>query len=185
MKGKILIVIFILLCVLGGWMWWWMQGEATGTIQTRTIAEKDTEPKKENFLYTGKYMTVSVPGDFHEVMHTVPEVGPMVESVYLAGGSDVVTEKIALTLEKREEKDFISSPSYQVRKNNPSYTETPYGEGVLLEKKSAPYELNYFFWWEGYLVDLTYTAPQEKSTTKSVLQEMQTSLLKPLEGEKK
>ncbi len=162
-----------------------MQSEATGVVRTGAVEEKKPAPTKENFIYTGKHMNISVPGDFHEVSHNLPETGPLVESVYFAGGSDVLTEKIAITLEKREEQNFEASPSYQVRKNDSVYTEMKTNEGVFLEKKGSSYELSYFFWWEGYLTNLTYTAAQEKTTAKELLLEMQKSLQVPLIKEEK
>ena len=181
MKGKLLIASLVILGISGGWVWWWMQGEATGTVHTGKVEEGRRESKKEDVSYQGKYVTMSIPGDFHEVSHNLPESGPLVESVYLAGGSEVFTEKIAVNLEKREEMSFEASPSYQMRTQDATYQLTKAGEGEFLEKHVTPYETSYFFWWEGYLVNLTYTSTQENKSAKTILESIAKSLQKPKE----
>lgn len=181
MKGKIVYWLVALGCLLLAGIWWiWIEGEATGTVRVGTAEERKAEQRAEPFRYTGTYVSFVMPGSFREVSHTLPETGPLKESVYFVGGEGMTTQKVALTLERREEMTFDSSPSYQVRKNNTLYTEqgATTTQAVFLEKKTEGYEMAYFFFWEGYLGVLTYTDSQENSEAKNILKGIQESLEK-------
>lgn len=179
MKGKIAIFFGSLLLIAAYSLWHLMTEESVGiTRAPQRVKEEIQElPQGE---YQGKLIHFILPGGYVQVSHNVPESGPLKESLFFAKAGSTTSEKIALTVEERPEREFTASPSYQSRKNDGTYSEwfTEDKRGTLLEKESPSYEASYFVFWEGYLITITYTSPVPNTSAKAMLMDIEKSLTK-------
>lgn len=161
-------------------IWLWTQGEVVGTVYTAPKVEVERPSEPEDYTYKGKYLTLVVPGVFREATRMIPENGPLLESIFFVKESGGNNEKIAVTVEQREEKTLEASPSYQMREKNPLYNEQLSKEKreSFLSKQSDPFELTYFFFVDELLVSLTYSATAAHDDKKSMLDAIKQSIQK-------
>ncbi len=174
--------------IAGIFIWLWTQGEATGTVYTAPKVEVETPSEPEDYTYKGKYLTLTVPGIFREATRMAPESGPLLESIFFVKEGGGNNEKIAVTVEQREEKTLQASPSYQMREANPLYSEQLLKEKreSFLTKQTDPFELSYFFFVDELLVSLTYSATASHDDKKSMLDTIKQSIQKTtIENEEK
>ena len=181
MKAKIVYWLIIGPLFLGGLLvWLWTQGEASGTVVTTSQKVEEVPHEPEAYQYNGKYVTLQVPGIFRERTHSIPDSGPVKETIFFVKESGGNNEKIAVTVEERDPKTLDASPSYQSRKNNSLYTEQlnqEKSESILI-KQSDPFELTHFFFVDEFLVSFSYTATAPREGEKEMLETVRKSLRK-------
>ena len=166
--------------IAGILVWLWTQGEATGTVYIAPKVEVEPVSEPGDYTYKGQYLTLMVPGVFRETTRMAPESGPLLETVFFVKEGGGNNEKIALTVEQREERTLQASPSYQMRTKNALYREQLSKEKreSFLMKESDPFELSYFFFVDELLVSLTYTATTSRDDKKSMLDTIKQSIQK-------
>ncbi len=188
MRAKFFYGFLVCFCVLGV-AWWWMQKATMSTLYTNAAKSTEKEEEIALYQYRGKYVAFDLPDIFQESAHNLPESGPVKESIFFTANKGAThNEKLAITLEEREEKTFDASPSYQMRKGNALYEEYSDEERreVTFIKKVDSYERTVFFFWEQFLVSISYTAPGENRSIDGVMTNLKKSFEKWLiEGEKK
>jgi hypothetical protein len=178
MKVKNIVYSVLLLALLGGglWVWFWIQGEAVGTVGTGVAKEKAEEVKSGTEVYTGNYFRVDMPRSFGLRSKTAPENGPVKETAFFVGTASN-NEKVALTVEDRPEQTFESSPGYELRKQDREYLQKKIENGDreshLFSKVSDPYEKTVYFFQEAFLVSISYTATAEKDEAEGQILQMQ------------
>ena len=121
------------------------------------------DKKSEKRLYKGKFLEFFHEAAYVEKSHSTPEGGPIVETVFLST-KDVEGRKIAITVVYRGTTDLTSDPSFQLRQASPQeYHSKNFKEGawqgVLFEKKSAPFERTIFLEKNGYIISISLTSP--------------------------
>jgi hypothetical protein len=89
-------------------------------------------------------------------------------------------EKVAISVEDREEKTLTASPGYQMRKGNALYTEqlSEDRRESFLTKQTDPFELTHFFFVDEFLVSLTYSATTANDDKKGMLDSIKQSIQK-------
>ena len=178
MKVKNIVYSVLLLALLGGglWVWFWIQGEAVGTVGTGVAKEKAEEVKSGTEVYTGNYFRVDMPRSFGLRSKTAPENGPVKETAFFVGTASN-NEKVALTVEDRPEQTFESSPGYELRKQDREYLQKKIENGDreshLFSKVSDPYEKTVYFFQDAFLVSISYTATAEKDEAEGQILQMQ------------
>ena len=178
MKVKNIVYSVLLLALLGGglWVWFWIQGEAVGTVGTGVAKEKAEEVKSGTEVYTGNYFRVDMPRSFGLRSKTAPENGPVKETAFFVGTASN-NEKVALTVEDRPEQTFESSPGFELRKQDREYLQKKIENGDreihLFSKVSDPYEKTVYFFQEAFLVSISYTATAEKDEAEGQILQMQ------------
>ncbi|MCW1887982.1 MAG: hypothetical protein KIH67_000290 [Candidatus Moranbacteria bacterium] len=178
MKVKGIVYSVLLLALIGGglWVWFWMQGEAVGTVGTGVAKEKVEEVKSGTEVYTGTYFKVDVPRSFGIRSKSLPESGPVKETVFFVGTASN-NEKVAITVEERPENTFESSPGFELRKQDREYLQKKIKneeqEINLFSKASDPYEKTVYFFQDAFLVSISYTATAEKDEAEGQILQMQ------------
>ncbi len=176
MKVKNIVYSVLLLALLGGglWVWFWIQGEAVGTVGTGVAKEKAEEVKSGTEVYTGNYFRVDMPRSFGLRSKTAPENGPVKETAFFVGTASN-NEKVAV--EDRPEQTFESSPGFELRKQDREYLQKKIENGDreihLFSKVSDPYEKTVYFFQDAFLVSISYTATAEKDEAEGQILQMQ------------
>jgi hypothetical protein len=189
MKVKNIVYSVLLLALLGGglWVWFWIQGEAVGTVGTGVAKEKAEEVKSGTEVYTGAYFKVDIPRSFGLRNKTAPENGPVKETAFFVGTASN-NEKVALTVEDRPEQTFESSPGYELRKQDREYLQKKIENGDreihLFSKVSDPYEKTVYFFQDAFLVSISYTATAEKDEAEGQILQMQKTFKILSQGER-
>jgi len=97
-RNIFLFIIFILL--FGGIyiLWLFLQSPAIGVIRTSSLPKEEAfDTGTETKQFVGTSFSFSYPGRYKERAHTLPEAGPVEESIFLSA-TDVEGKKITLTL---------------------------------------------------------------------------------------
>jgi hypothetical protein len=190
MKLRNLIYFILFFLFIGSllWGWLWMQGEAEGTVRTGTVKEELPKEEEKPVTYTGKYFSIELPAGYQEKSHSTPETLPVLETLYVVR-SGSMSEKIAITLERRAEKEFDSSPGYQLRERDVSYSKKIVKDGeqeiVVLSKKSDPFEKTLYFFEDDVLVSVSYTSSVAKEEGENELLSIKKTLKILTEEERK
>ena len=176
LKSWILLIILLLIFVALGYGWWWMQGDAEGVVRTGTTQEKLSQEPTGTSVYTGTYFTLDIPRAYQERSHTVPESGPVKETLFVVSGGES-TDKIALTVEERVEKTLDASPGFKIRESDRAYhkinNKSDGSDIVIFTKTEGGFEKSLYFFQESFLVSISYTALASKDDIESVLLQMQ------------
>lgn len=167
MGTRMKIVLFLL---IGGifllssyFLWRFLGREAIGTINEKTYFVQETfDHQKERKFYDGKYIDFSYPAIYSEKRHEISVNGPMKESIFLSA-DERNGKKIAVTVEKREKEEFETSPSVQMRLNEPKkYNKKDFStknlKGIVFGKENQVFEQTAFFFSDGFLISISVTS---------------------------
>jgi hypothetical protein len=103
MKGRIWYWLGVGPLLIGGvFTWLWTEGTSEGTVRTGAVAETQVVVEPVWYTYQGKYVSFETSEIFQEVTHTLPETGPVRETIFLVNTKSSNNEKIAVSIEERE-----------------------------------------------------------------------------------
>lgn len=178
MKVRNIIYTILLLGIIGGcvWVWFWIGGEAEGTVHTGVAQEKMETVKNGTEVFRENYFTIAIPREYSQRNHTLPESGPLKETLFLVGAASG-NEKVAISVEERPEKNFEASPGFQLRKEDRDYLSKKIQNGdqeiILFTKLTDPFEKTIYFFQEDFLVSISYTATAENKEAEGQILQMQ------------
>ncbi|OIQ04350.1 MAG: hypothetical protein COZ86_02365 [Candidatus Moranbacteria bacterium CG_4_8_14_3_um_filter_41_13] len=180
-RNIFLFIIFILL--FGGIyiLWLFLQSPAIGVIRTSSLPKEEAfDTGTETKQFVGTSFSFSYPGRYKERAHTLPEAGPVEESIFLSA-TDVEGKKITLTLEKRDADTLDASPSFQMRQNDKkTYTKSSFKwdglDRVLFIKDSQVFEKILFLQRKNLFLIISVSSPFSLDTLSQDLEDILTNL---------
>ncbi|MEI8097147.1 MAG: hypothetical protein WCG73_03515, partial [Candidatus Moraniibacteriota bacterium] len=162
-KRKLWFFLFFLTLLIGGLYscWQFFQSPAVGVIRPGALPKKDESFAEgtETKHFVGKHFSFSYPGAYQEISHTLPETGPIKETIFLSA-VDVEGKKIAVTEEERENDRLDASPAFQMReRDTKTYRKSSFKwdglDRVLFTKDSQVFEKAVFLQKKNFILTVS------------------------------